>query len=606
MVRRMEKSGIMERIFDLALEIICLLTGESFPAVKKSGDRMTITVPPLHSLTPEKHKKRKILEVTKKMMELLTGEVPIRCQDVTVYFSMEEWEYLEGHKDLYKDVMMENQEIQRHQQSGSLTDFNVIVKEEVDDEVDENDVTGESEFSEGCKDLDKDVMMENQPPLTSPDGSSNGNPPQRCSRPLDSTREDHTIPQSELLVDIKVEDMEEEEKGAIPVVYQPCKAEDIPLKIGTADGVNTENRSDERSLSLECKKEEEEDDDVTQESSEENHVTTNLHQGLDSMNRLSDSSKPEDKPSPDISNTITSAVHPKEEESQDPSHPKESSLSSSLGLNKGLQHCDSDKSVKPTQQITLTERPFACPECGKRFAQKPDLEEHQKIHTIERPFPCSECWRSFSHKSDLVRHRRTHTGERPFICSECGKCFAQKSVLNQHHRVHNGERPFPCDYCGKCFSQKSILTKHLRTHTGERPFPCTECGKSFSRKSILVAHQRFHSQEKPFPCPECGKYFRHKSHLAEHRKIHTGEKPFPCSECGKCFRFKSDLVRHLRIHSGLRPYPCPECGKCFKHRSDLTIHQRIHRDVKPFACSTCGKTFAQKANLLNHQKTHTH
>ncbi|XP_073451437.1 uncharacterized protein [Aquarana catesbeiana] len=43
----------------------------------------------------------------------------------------------------------------------------------------------------------KDVMMDNQPPLTSPDGSSNGNPPERCPRPLysrDSTQEGHTIP----------------------------------------------------------------------------------------------------------------------------------------------------------------------------------------------------------------------------------------------------------------------------------------------------------------------------------------------------------------------------------------------------------------------------
>ncbi|PIO12548.1 hypothetical protein AB205_0105570, partial [Aquarana catesbeiana] len=52
-------------------------------------------------------------------------------------------------------------------------------------------------YLEGHKDLYKDVMMDNQPPLTSPDGSSNGNPPERCPCPLysrDSTQEDHTIP----------------------------------------------------------------------------------------------------------------------------------------------------------------------------------------------------------------------------------------------------------------------------------------------------------------------------------------------------------------------------------------------------------------------------
>ncbi|XP_077322134.1 uncharacterized protein LOC143955887 isoform X1 [Lithobates pipiens] len=57
--------------------------------------------------------------------------------------------------------------------------------------------------------------MDNQPPLTSPDGSSNGNPPERCPRPLysrDSTQEEDTIPhhhQSGNLRDPKVEVKEE-------------------------------------------------------------------------------------------------------------------------------------------------------------------------------------------------------------------------------------------------------------------------------------------------------------------------------------------------------------------------------------------------------------
>ncbi|CAI9559469.1 unnamed protein product [Staurois parvus] len=173
-----DRSHMTERILKLTLEIIYLLTGERFPLLK-SGDHMTITVPPCDSLKPERHNMQKILEVTKKMMELLTGEVPIRCQGVTVYFSMEEWEYLEGHKDLYKDV-----------------------------------------------------MMDNQPPLTSPDGSSHGNPPERCPRPLysrDSTQEDHTIPhhhQSGDLSDSKVhikEEIKEEEDDGVMEELEPQK-----------------------------------------------------------------------------------------------------------------------------------------------------------------------------------------------------------------------------------------------------------------------------------------------------------------------------------------------------------------------------------------------
>ncbi|XP_068115020.1 gastrula zinc finger protein XlCGF66.1-like [Hyperolius riggenbachi] len=107
---RMDKdhSDMTERIFTLTLEIICLLTGERFPPVR-SDNHVTITVSPSHPLIFDRYHKQSVLEVTRKMMELLTGEVPGRCQDVTLYFSMEEWQYLEGHTDLYKDVMMENQ-----------------------------------------------------------------------------------------------------------------------------------------------------------------------------------------------------------------------------------------------------------------------------------------------------------------------------------------------------------------------------------------------------------------------------------------------------------------------------------------------------------------
>ncbi|XP_075705619.1 oocyte zinc finger protein XlCOF7.1-like isoform X2 [Rhinoderma darwinii] len=112
-----DRNEMSRRILDFTLEIIYLLSGEEYTIVKKtSGDCTTpiihesggwssspITEPPPHSRIHEK-----ILELIYKMTELLTGEVPIRCQDVTVYLSMEEWEYLEGHKDLYEEVMMED------------------------------------------------------------------------------------------------------------------------------------------------------------------------------------------------------------------------------------------------------------------------------------------------------------------------------------------------------------------------------------------------------------------------------------------------------------------------------------------------------------------
>ncbi|KAM4617355.1 uncharacterized protein O3C94_021393 isoform 1-T2 [Discoglossus pictus] len=444
-VLTMGKKTVTEKILNQALELLYLLTGEDYLIVKKNS---------LHS-----------------NIHQLNGEVPIKCGDVAVYFSMEEWEYIEGHKELYKDVMMETPEsvgITGNRSCGlyeeNLNAPLISERGEYEDYKDE-DLKVQMEA-----DICEDLFQEN------PEIESIGK--NEIDKDTVETQSGTDL-YNENVDTASVCEQDEEEMDDKLAVH-------IAIKQVSCAGVY-ERDPDSAS---ECEQEEDE-----------------MALGADRPIKFEESDTEDWKVKTDFtpknfSTTLSSHYE------QEPVRARESSLNGSsyfsrINLNNNIQMAVNSPS----------------------YNMKPPYMDLSASSSEEKRHTCGECGKDFAYKCRLVAHQRIHKGEKPHRCQDCGKQFVYKTSLLAHQKIHIGDKPNQCDVCGKQFVYKSNLLVHQRIHQGEKPHECGQCGKQFVYRANLLAHQRTHNWEKQYPCVYCGKRFAYKCRLIGHQRTHTGEKP---------------------------------------------------------------------------------
>nr|XP_046183238.1 zinc finger protein 516-like [Oncorhynchus gorbuscha]XP_046183239.1 zinc finger protein 516-like [Oncorhynchus gorbuscha] len=212
---------------------------------------------------------------------------------------------------------------------------------------------------------------------------------------------------------------------------------------------------------------------------------------------------------------------------------------------------------------------------------------------------CGLCGRSFPLLSSLSQHMRRHTGEKPYKCPYCEHRAAQKGSLKVHIRSHklglfsrslgkkeeegkkregeveeDGEQGQTQRDPQQLLSPDNNLSKG--TSAKKHKVNGKTKKKSTKKKDDNAVIQNDGKEDKSQTTAE-GNSFPGGTNWMDERVEEASAGSFPCGSCSQVFSQALLLKAHMKKHRGSLDHGCRICGRRFRQAWFLQSHMRIHR-----------------------------
>ncbi|KAM3595953.1 uncharacterized protein V6R79_005827 [Siganus canaliculatus] len=253
-----------------------------------------------------------------------------------------------------------------------------------------------------------------------------------------------------------------------------------------------------------------------------------------------------------------------------------------------------DASQKPTANIKAEPEEDAtsghtCGVCGRSFPLLSSLSQHMRRHTREKPYKCPYCEHRTAQKGSLKAHIRSHK------LGLFSHSPSDKDGDGDQEQKDNTASPDPPevdktsdkDHTVNGKVKKKGTKKKVKNKVGSEvgdeadsgSCTCTICGQVFPQVLLLKTHMKRHRSSQDHGCRICGRRFRQAWFLQSHMRIHRvkaqlrgGKSNDLPATINGVSQDPASLINEECLYE-----LCAGCGNFFLDRKTLRIHEKLHK-----------------------------